>query len=66
MANETEPYRALLHYDPTISSGVVWIGFGRDMAPVCGQSEWIAVTPNQTIVECKRCLASLAKEAAPA
>ena len=62
MANETEPYRALLHYDETITEGAVWIGYGKDLAPACGQREWIAVTPSADLVECKRCLAIVAPD----
>ena len=53
------PYRSWMHYDPTVEG--VWIGMGREMHPLCGQAEYIGVTGHATIVDCKKCLAAMAK-----
>ncbi len=55
------PYPALLHFDPMVTGGVVWVGSGRQLSAVCGQSEWIAVTPRADLVECGKCRDSIAK-----
>ena len=53
------PYKCHMHYDSTIQG--VWIGFGKDLKPVCGQSEWIGVTDNVEMVECLKCLEKVTK-----
>lgn len=49
-----------MHYSTTVSG--VWIGFGGDLNPVCGQSEYIGVTSHREIVECRKCLNALSKD----
>lgn len=51
------PYKCLMHYDPTRQG--VWIGYGRDLDPICGQPEYIGVTGNSEMVECEKCLSIL-------
>jgi hypothetical protein len=48
------PYRCWMHYDSTVQG--VWIGFGVDLHPACGQSEYIGVTGMAEAVDCKKCL----------
>ncbi|MET4704500.1 hypothetical protein ABIB54_001986 [Frigoribacterium sp. UYMn621] len=57
---EAQPYRSVMHWDPTHHG--VWIGWGRKLAPACGQSEWIGVTDHREIVDCLKCIAALEKE----
>lgn len=51
------PYKVTLHYDSTRQG--VWIGFGRDLNPSCGQSEWIGVTGTADSVDCIKCRITL-------
>lgn len=55
------PYRCRLHYDAGVQG--VWIGHGVDLNPVCGQSEYIGVTGNPDMVECKKCRTAMAVSA---
>lgn len=55
----SEPYRVTLHFDSTISDGLVWSGSGRDLNPACGQSEFISVTPRPDLVDCMKCKTTL-------
>lgn len=49
-----QPYRCTMHYDSFVQG--VWIGFGSDLNPACGQQEYIGVTGAASMVECKKCL----------
>jgi hypothetical protein len=58
--NDTEkPYKCMMHYDSSVSG--VWIGFGRDLQPACGQSECIRVTNYSDVVDCMKCKDILAE-----
>jgi hypothetical protein len=48
-----KPYRVTLHWDSTREG--TWTGFGRDMSPACGQSEFITVTDMAEAVGCRKC-----------
>jgi hypothetical protein len=61
MNENKKPYQCWMHFDPTVSG--VWIGFGRDLQPACGQSEYIGVTNYSDIVDCVKCKKNLAKQA---
>lgn len=56
--NET-PYKCKMHYDSTVDG--VWIGYGVDLHPACGQSEYIVVTSHTEVVDCLKCKATLSK-----
>lgn len=60
-APDPAPYRSWLHYNPTVEG--TWIGAGRLLNAVCGQSEYIGVTSHPEAVDCAKCLASIAKAA---
>ncbi|BDZ52406.1 hypothetical protein GCM10025867_46470 (plasmid) [Frondihabitans sucicola] len=63
MSAHEPPYRSLLHYDPTATKeGIVWIGMGTDLAPVCGNRDFISVTDRVELTECGNCLRVLAAE----
>jgi hypothetical protein len=42
-----------MHFDPERQG--VWIGFGIDLNPACGQPEWIGVTGLAEVVDCEKC-----------
>ena len=48
------PWHCMMHYDSTVQG--VWLGFGVDLHPACGQSEHIGVTGHADAVDCKKCL----------
>ena len=54
-----KPYRVTLHWDSTREGA--WTGFGRDMDPACGQSEFITVT-DMAAVGCQKCLDAMDKQ----
>ncbi len=47
------PYKCKMHWDATRQG--VWIGFGVDLNPACGQSEYIGVTGIPQAVDCRKC-----------
>lgn len=55
-----KPYLVTLHWDSTREG--TWTGFGRDMSPACGQSEFITVTDIAEAVGCQKCLSAMDKQ----
>jgi hypothetical protein len=56
------PYQVWLHFDQELADNApheVWVGPGRKMMPLCGQTELIGVTGNKEIVNCEKCLKAL-------
>lgn len=48
-----KPYRVTLHWDASREG--TWTGYGRDLKPACGQSEFITVTDMADAVGCQKC-----------
>lgn len=57
MEARQKPYRATLHWDPTREGA--WTGFGVDLNPACGQSEFITVTSVELAVDCMKCRSAM-------
>lgn len=56
------PSKRQVHYDPTVKG--VWIGFGVDLNPLCGQSEYIVVTSVTEAVDCQKCASMMEQSSA--
>ena len=54
-----KPYQVTLHWDPSRQGA--WTGFGADLNPACGHSEWITVTGMPEAVDCQKCRSKLEK-----
>jgi len=55
-----QPYACTMHFDSTVKG--VWIGFGTDLHPACGQTEYIGVTGLPEAVDCQKCLGIMSKQ----
>ena len=58
------PYKWKMQWDATRQG--VWIGFGVDLNPACGQSEYIGVTGIPQAVDCLKSSAATSWNGQPA